>query len=269
MSPHAKHDLRGRYAVVTGGSSGLGRATALALAEAGAHVWVHCGRNSEGAKAVCGAITAMSERDARWSRGDLRESQCVEALLDDTADWGNGGPDIWVNAAGLDVLTTEAAQWSFDDKLTALWQVDVMASVRLGRAVGARMKRAGGERAIVNIGWDQAEIGMEGDSGELFATIKGAVMAFTRSLAKSLAPAVRVNCVAPGWIRTAWGEEASAYWQQRAERESLLQRWGTPEDVAAAVLFLVSPGASFLTGVTLPVNGGFRHTPPREQAESS
>ena len=116
--------------------------------------------------------------------------------------------------------------------------------------------REGG--SIVTIGWDQAATGMEGDSGELFAATKGAVMSFTRSLAKSLAPKVRVNCVAPGWIRTAWGEGASESWQSRAIRESLLGRWGTPEDIAAAVHWLVSPRAAFVTGQVINVNGGFR-----------
>jgi 3-oxoacyl-[acyl-carrier protein] reductase len=99
---------------------------------------------------------------------------------------------------------------------------------------------------------------MEGASGELFAAIKGGVMAFTKSLAKSLAPRVRVNCVAPGWIRTAWGTAASDAWQQRAVRESMLGRWGEPDDIAAAVEWLVSPDAAFVTGQILPVNGGFR-----------
>jgi 3-oxoacyl-[acyl-carrier protein] reductase len=106
------------------------------------------------------------------------------------------------------------------------------------------------------MGWDQAETGMEGDSGELFAAGKGAVMAFTKSLARSLAPQVRVNCLAPGWIRTAWGSEASAQWQQRAVREAPLARWGTPEDVAATALWLASPAASFITGQVIRVNGG-------------
>ena len=72
------------------------------------------------------------------------------------------------------------------------------------------------------MGWDQAETGMEGDSGELFAASKGAIMAFSRSLALSLAPAVRVNCLAPGWIRTAWGEGASrALAGARAARDAV------------------------------------------------
>jgi 3-oxoacyl-[acyl-carrier protein] reductase len=99
---------------------------------------------------------------------------------------------------------------------------------------------------------------MEGDSGELFATIKGAVMAFTKSLAKSLAPHVRVNCIAPGWIKTAWGDQASGPWQDRAVRECLLERWGEPRDIAEAIQWLISPGAGFITGQIVNVNGGFR-----------
>jgi NAD(P)-dependent dehydrogenase (short-subunit alcohol dehydrogenase family) len=97
---------------------------------------------------------------------------------------------------------------------------------------------------------------MEGDSGELFATVKGAVMAFSRSLALSLAPEVRVHCLAPGWIRTAWGEKASEVWQERVRRETPLQRWGSPEDVAAAVRWLVSPAARYLSGQIIRINGG-------------
>ena len=153
------------------------------------------------------------------------------------------------------MLTGEAAGWPFERKLEQLYRVDVAATIGLSRAVGERMK-ARGSGAIINIGWDQAQIGMAGDSGELFAATKGAVMAFSNSLARSLAPEVRVNCVAPGWIKTDWGAGASEYWQQRAKNESLLGRWGTPEDVAAVVRFLASPAAAFLTAQTIAVNGG-------------
>ena len=95
--------------------------------------------------------------------------------------------DIWINNAGADVLTGEAADWSFEEKLAALWKVDVVASLRLSRAAGQRMRERG-HGVILNMGWDQAETGMAGDSGEFFAAVKGAVMAATRSLAKSLAP---------------------------------------------------------------------------------
>jgi NAD(P)-dependent dehydrogenase (short-subunit alcohol dehydrogenase family) len=117
------------------------------------------------------------------------------------------------------------------------------------------MKAVGGG-VIINMGWDQAETGMAGDSGQLFAAAKGAVMAFTKSLALDLAPEVRVNCLAPGWIKTAWGEAASQTWQDRAVRETPLGRWGTPEDVAKVARWLASPAAAFLTGQIVRVNGG-------------
>jgi 3-oxoacyl-[acyl-carrier protein] reductase len=145
--------------------------------------------------------------------------------------------------------------WSFERKLEELLAVDLKATMRLSRAIGACMVERG-RGVILNMGWDQAETGMEGASGELFAAVKGGIMAFTRSLARSLAPLVRVNCVAPGWIRTAWGTHAGTQWQDRVLRETLLHRWGKPEDVAATVRWLASPAAAYMTGQIIKVNGG-------------
>jgi NAD(P)-dependent dehydrogenase (short-subunit alcohol dehydrogenase family) len=166
-----------------------------------------------------------------------------------------GGLDVLVCNAGADTLTGAAGKRSFDEKLEALLAVDLKATMRLSRDLGARMK-ARGRGCILTVGWDQAETGMEGDSGQLFAAVKGAVTCFTRSLALSLAPEVRVNCLAPGWIRTAWGETASAAWQERVREETPLGVWGLPEDVAAAAVFLAGPAAGFVTGQTVRVNGG-------------
>jgi 2-amino-4-hydroxy-6-hydroxymethyldihydropteridine diphosphokinase len=234
-------ELTGLRAMVTGSTSGIGLAIAHKLAGAGARVLRHGRRPRAGAEP--GLILA-----------DLRQPDECRRLVDTAwAQWN--GLDIWINNAGADTLTGEAAHWPFERKLQELFEVDVRATMLLSRAVGQLMQEQG-RGVIVNIGWDQAETGMEGDSGQLFATIKAGVMAFTKSLALSLAPEVRVNCLAPGWVRTAWGTSASAVWQERVQRETPLRRWGTPEDVAAAARWLVSPAAAFITGQVIRVNGG-------------
>jgi 3-oxoacyl-[acyl-carrier protein] reductase len=244
--------LAGQTAVVTGSSSGIGRAIALELASAGASIVVHCRQNRAGADSVADAIRTGGCQ-AHVLLADLASPAEQDRLVE--ASWRWRPIDMWVNNAGADVLTGEAASWSFEEKLATLWQVDVVSTLRLSRAVGMRMRERGCG-TIINMGWDQVASGMAGDSGETFAAAKGAVMAATRSLAKSLAPAVRVNCVAPGWIRTAWGQQASAEWQEHAQRESLLGRWGEPEDVARVVRFLSSPAAEFINGQIINVNGG-------------
>ncbi len=247
-------DLSGRTALVTGSTSGIGREVAIALANAGAAVAVH-GRSAIHA-ADLAEVLGRQGRHAGTFLADLSDAEAVTRLIDEVQD-GLPNLDILVAVAGADVLTGEPAAWPFERKLRQLIEVDVVATIRLARALGAAIRDHGGG-SIVTIGWDQAEVGMEGDSGELFSATKGAVMAFTRSLARSLAPKVRVNCVAPGWIKTAWGDGASEVWQKRAVRESMLGRWGTPVDIAAAVHWLVSPDAAFVTGQVVNVNGGFR-----------
>lgn len=249
---HEGKELHGQRAVVTGSSSGIGRAIALALARAGADVVVHGYRSVARGEAVAAQCRELGV--SAWATlADLRVDADRTRLVEQT--WAQGPIDIWVNNAGADTLTGAARDWPFERKLDELWRIDVAATITLSRAVG-RLMRERGHGVLLTVGWDQAETGMEGDSGELFAAVKGAVMAFTRSLALSLAPQVRVNCLAPGWIRTAWGEQASAAWQERVLRETPLGRWGMPEDVAEAARWLASPAAAFVTGQVLRVNGG-------------
>jgi len=235
-TPEVPQDFLDVRCLVTGSTSGIGKAIAEAFAERGAKVITHGRRKAAG----------------RHLTANLSDPKAVDKLAEKA--WSKG-LDVLVCNAGADTLTGEAAKWSFDRKLEELIAVDLKSTMRLCRNLGEKMK-AHGRGVILTIGWDQAETGLEGDSGQLFAAVKGAVTCFTRSLALTLAPQVRVNCIAPGWIRTAWGETASAEWQDRVREETPLGIWGLPEDVAAAAVMLASPNAAFLTGQTLRVNGG-------------
>lgn len=244
--------LEGSRAVVTGSSSGIGRAIALELAQGGADVVVHCHRSLDRAQEVAGDIRSFG-REAAIIQGDIR-TDTLDSLVESA--WRSlGDVDIWINNAGVDLLTSDHSQLAYDEKLGQLLDGDVRSTVLLSKLVGQRMTQAG-RGCILNIGWDQADRGMEGDSAELFSAAKNAIMGFTRSLALTLAPSVRVNCVAPGWIRTAWGEQASNVWQERVLDETPIGRWGTPEDVARLARFLVSPDAAYITGQVINCNGG-------------
>ena len=254
--------LDGMNIVVTGGSSGIGRATCLHVAKLGGRVVVHFNQNSTGAEATAREIIEQGG-SACICQADLRDPAARMRLMDESFSvWGR--IDSWVHNAGADVLTGATSKSSFEDKLDLLWSVDVRSTLLLARDVGRRMQDQPASSvmpSMIFIGWDQANAGMEGDAGNMFGPTKGAVMALSDSMAQTLAPNVRVNCVAPGWIQTAWGKQTDDAWSRRAMNSSLLKRWGTPEDVAAVVAFLCSPEAAFVNGQTIEVNGGWNRKP--------
>ena len=246
-------DLSGCRAVVTGASSGIGRAIALELARGGADVLIHCRASQNEAEKVRDECRRLGRR-SEVIACDFSQAGTLPLFVEQVwSQWGRA--DIWINNAGADLLTGADARLDYATKLQRLFEVDVRSTLLLGREAGSRMRDAG-QGVILNIGWDQAERGMEGDSGELFSAAKSAIMGFTRSLSLSLAPQVRVNCIAPGWIRTAWGAGASDAWQERVLRETPLARWGTPEDIAWLARFLASDQAAYITGQIINANGG-------------
>lgn len=263
-----------QHVVITGSSSGIGRSIAVAAARRGAHCLIHYRQNREGAETTA-AMVRDHGAEAKVVAANLARHADAERLVATAFEW-SPRIDAWVHNAGADVLTGDAANEVFEDKLTRLWEVDVRGTILLARRVAERMLAAepapGTEESelaapsMVFIGWDQAPHGMEGDAGQLFGPAKAAVMAYSHSLAQTLAPRIRVNCVAPGWIRTSWGEKTSPYWERRATGDSLMRRWGTPEDVAAAVVYLISPEASFITSQVLQVNGGWNRRGTRSDS---
>jgi 3-oxoacyl-[acyl-carrier protein] reductase len=199
----------------------------------------------ERASEVAGAI------GGRVLQADLRTRAACERLVAE-AHAELGRIDVWVNNAGADVLTGEAAEWEWERKLDLLLAVDLKGTIACSYAA-AEIMRSG---AIVNMSWDHVTGGMAGENPLLFSAVKGGVLAFSKSLARALAPDVRVNVLCPGWIETAFGEEVDREFHRSVAESTPLGRWGSPEDVAAAALYLASPEAAFVTGQAININGG-------------
>ena len=263
-----------KYVVISGASGGIGRAVAESYRGENVALYLQTNRNRA-------ALTDWARRNG----GDFASVEIFEANL--ATEAGVGGfvdgvldalkkaqqtdvprLDAFVAAAGVDLMTPEMKAATFDERLRRVWAVDVAATVATARAFGAAARAfrraaedngsaSGASPALVLFGWDGVDRGMEGETAQLYAVCKGAVVSFGRSLAQELAPEVRVNVVSPGWIRTTWGAVASEAATKRVAAESLSGRWGTAEEVASVVRFLTSDAAAYLNGQNVPVNGGF------------
>ena len=246
--------LAGRGVLVTGASSGIGRAIALAAACAGADVAVTYRVNRAGASDVERGIRALDRRAAAI-RLDVTDYDSI-AAAGPAAREALGRLDVWVNNAGADILTGENADLSDIQKLDLLLSVDLRGTVLASWRAAAILESRAEGGVIINMSWDHVLTGMSGRNPQMFAAVKGGILAFSKSLARSVAPRVRVNVLAPGWIDTSFGSGLDADRRLAIAEASPLGRWGTPEDVAGAAVFLASPAASFLTGQTIHVGGG-------------
>src|SRR5213082_3174857 len=242
--------LSGRVALVTGASSGIGRAVALAYAAAGADVALTYRGNRSGAEE-----TAEQAR-AAGRRADLAEARDIDAL-GDAVRRTFGRVDVWVNNAGADILTGAASRLSWTEKLDRLLAVDLRGTVLASWKAVELMREQPPGGVILNMSWDHVVAGgMKGEYAQVFCAAKGGVYSFSRALAHATAPHIRVNVLGPGWIETAYGSALDEGVKQRISKSIPLGRWGTPEEIAHAAVYLASDAARYVTGQMLSVNGG-------------
>ena len=239
---------------MTGASSGIGRAIAETFAAQGATVLLTHRASPERAREVADAIGGRGG-SALVAQADLGTREACERLVAQARD-ELGRLDVWVNNAGVDVLTGDAAAWDWERKLDALLAVDLKGTIACSYAAGEIMRSQERGGVIVNMSWDHVVTGMAGDDPQLFSAVKGGVLAFSKSLARRLAPEVRVNILCPGWIETSFGEQADRDFHRSVAQATPLGRWGRPQDVAGTALYLASPEAAFVTGQAININGG-------------
>jgi 3-oxoacyl-[acyl-carrier protein] reductase len=241
--------LENEVALVTGASRGIGHAIALAVGGAGARV-IGTATTDEGAANFGAELTSRGYR-GRGARLDAGDPASIDALMAEL-DAAGESPTILINNAAItrDTLLLRMKPEDWDAVITT----NLTAVFRLCKACVRRMMKERRGR-IVNL---TSVVGLTGNAGQAnYAAAKAGLLGFTKSLAKELATRnITVNAVAPGFIDTDMTRVLSEEQRTALLTQIPMGRLGTPEDVAAAVLFLVSPQASYITGDTLHVNGG-------------
>ena len=246
--------LAGLGVLVTGASSGIGRAIAIAAARAGADVAITYRVNKAGASEVEREIQSLGRRSTAVQL-NLADDRSVRDVGPAACD-ALGRLDVWINNAGADILTGNHAALSPIEKLDLLLAVDLRGTMLASwQAVELLQAQAKGG-VVINMSWDHVLTGMSGRNPQMYAAAKGGVLAFSKSLARSVAPRIRVNVLAPGWIETSFGANLEESMRRTIADSTPLKRWGTPDDVAGVAVFLASPAASFVTGQTILIGGG-------------
>jgi 3-oxoacyl-[acyl-carrier protein] reductase len=246
--------LEGKRVVVTGGSSGIGRAIATRCAAAGADILLTYRSNRSGAEEAAREVTRTGRR-VLVHQADIAREEDITALARQARE-ALGRVDVWINNAGADILTGGAGELSPKEKLDLVLAVDVRGTMLASWEAARLMREQGPGGVIINMSWDHVTLGMAGENPVIYSAAKGAVMSFSKSFARDVAPDIRVNILAPGFIETAFGRDTNPRFRDEVVQLTPMKRWGTPEDVAAAAVFLASDDARFITGQMIMVNGG-------------
>ncbi|MDR0869375.1 MAG: SDR family oxidoreductase [Planctomycetaceae bacterium] len=247
----------GKTVLITGATGGIGQQIVRDFSLAGADVLLHTHKNTETAETLLNEIH-RNGANGKMFQCDFSETNAAVQLLKQI-DKAAAQIDIFVNAAGLDLMTPDIAAMPFGKKIQLLFQTDVFVPIQLSKIVGKRMKDTGGG-TIFFFSWNGVRYGWNTETAQLYGAAKGAVAGFSRSLAEGLPPEVRIRTLHLGWIATRWGARTSDEFKRLGSCDSLQNRWGTPQDVSQTVLFLSSDASSFIDGTAVYLDGTKRGT---------
>jgi 3-oxoacyl-[acyl-carrier protein] reductase len=242
--------FKNKTVLITGSSRGIGKATAIAFAQEGANVVVNYIKNKTAGESVVAEIKKLGA-NAIAIQADVANENDIKRMIKETVKHF-GGIDILINNAGIvfdiPILEKTAKQWE------RTLQVNLIGTFLCIKHTAPYMKKKGA--SIINISSTNGINSLSPESADYDAS-KAGVISLTKNFSKSLSPKIRVNSIAPGWINTEINKDLPKKFIKEEIKKTALKRFGNPEEIAKAVLFLCSDDSSFITGSTLVVDGGY------------
>jgi 3-oxoacyl-[acyl-carrier protein] reductase len=252
------NSMKGKKAIVTGGGTGLGAATAVGLARRGVDVCINYNSSADAAEQVVAECRKLGV-DAFAVKANVAEDADCRALVDAAAK-KFGRLDVLVNNAGITKFAAHNDLDALDaEDFLRLYKVNVVAVYQMVRAVRPHLDKAGGKATVVNVSSIAGVTGI--GSSIAYASTKGALNTMTLSLARALAPSIRVNAVCPGYIASGWftkyqGSQAEDATAERVIQSTPLKVASQPEDIAETILFFAGPESRHVTGEFIIVDAG-------------
>ncbi|MDR2762729.1 MAG: SDR family oxidoreductase [Planctomycetaceae bacterium] len=251
------YNFNDKTVLITGATGSIGQEIARQFGLAEATLLLHGNKNVEKLEQLACEINTKNNKVHTFIADFHRQNDLEKFIFDITTNFPS--VDTLINTAGLNLMSPEMSQTTFDKRLESILNLDVLATIRLSRRICDTMLKQG-RGTIFFFGWDGVDYGWHGETAQLYGTAKGAIQGYARSLAETVSPQIRIRSISLGWIKTNWGKPQNNNFINRVKSDSLTQRLGEPREIAETVMFLTSESANYFDGINIRLNGGKRGT---------